>query len=223
MTEQQTHPQEMKPRIRTELVVLMDCSAAMQPRFRAAKALAAMMPHEIRELFRQSGRNPAFFRARVVPVRAGTDAWPACQSFSLLNEEGTAAYIQCLNELEASGEADVMQTLDVLKEAMQQEYAVARTGEKARHIILLITSAAAAEDPDGALEAKLQALADAWDGMDSRGKRLFMITPPETPWGTVKDWENTAWSDVLFDDQPLTRARIWESVYFMLHPGYGAY
>ena len=59
--------------------------------------------------------------------------------------------------------------------------------------------------------------------MDSLGKRLFLITPPETPWGTVKAWENTAWSDVLFDDQPLTSARIWETVYFMLHPGYGTY
>ena len=200
-----------------DLTVLMDCSLKMAPRMQSAREMAAMMPQEVKTLASNRGWNLSQFRARVVPVSAGEDAWASPQSFSLLNEEGTGEYIRYLHDLQPAGENDAAQTMEALKAAMLQAFEPRQPGTRVRRMILLITSAAADDGQRDALNAHLAELADAWEGMDNRCRRLYLVAPREEPWSAVADWEDVMASDVLWDDAP-TWEDIRETIRFSLSP-----
>lgn len=190
-----------------DLVLVMDATGSMQNLMENAKANALTLHTRIKSALAAKNRLADKIRVKVIAFRdVYVDDEPFTESefFILQDGEGDEPeFRSCIAGIEAEGGGDEPENaLEALHMAMNVDFAKPLQGQKARHIIAVMTDASAhpldhpersrcTAYPQG-VPADLLSLQAEWEEkMSPSARRLLVFAPNAYPWTTVASWMDT--------------------------------
>lgn len=189
-----------------DFVFCIDGSSSMAPIMEEVKKFTSILPDRVQKELLEKNRIIVAKRAKVIVFRSfesDNDALTSSPFFVLPDEVGE--FQSFVDGIQACGGGEVPRnSLAALAEAINSEWT--DEGVKQRHIIVLITDAAAKwpeesfrEHPQYPKEMpdSLNDLTDWWNNgapngrLGSAGKRLVLFAPHENPWDIISYcWPN---------------------------------
>lgn len=190
-----------------DLVLVLDVSESMQNIMDSVREISLAMPEFLKEALTTESCRVMQLRVKVIAFRdvysdAG-NAFEESRFFVLTDGDAEETEFRCLVEsLKAEGgRSGQKSALEALHRAIKTDFAEPHQGQKARHIIMLITDSpehlpdcpersSCAGYPQG-VPADLVGLEVEWmEKMDERSRRLVLFTPNDEPWKTVSCWHD---------------------------------
>lgn len=188
-----------------DITLVMDATGSMQNLMDNVKANALELHAKIKEALKDKNRLADKIRVKIIAFRdVYEDQTPFIESdFFVLRENGDGDEVlfrQFVSSIEAIGGGDEPESaLEALHMAINADYAESYQGQKARHIIVLMTDASAhkLDDPRRDLcsnypqgvPADLPGLQAEWESkMDIRARRLVVFAPNAYPWSAISTW-----------------------------------
>lgn len=190
-----------------DIVLVMDATGSMQNLMDNAKENALTLHTRIKNALAEKNRMADKIRVKVIAFRdVYVDDEPFTESeFFILQEGGgdEVEFRRYIENIEAEGGGDEPENaLEALHMAMNVDFAEPFQGQKARHIIVMMTDASAhpldhpersscAGYPQG-VPADLLSLQAEWEEkMNTTARRLLLFAPNAYPWTSVASWMDT--------------------------------
>lgn len=190
-----------------DLIFVIDGTSSMQNALDAAKNRALTMYKDIVAGLAEKNRCVRRLRVKVIVFRDFyVDAVPYEESdyFILTGEEDddAMAFREFITGIRAMGGGDEPEhALEALHRAMKLDFTPCVEGQKARHIIVMMTDASAHPLSDGQrsweenlgvypadMPRDLEGLQAEWESMDPSAKRLIIFAPNAYPWNILGTW-----------------------------------
>lgn len=192
---------------KVDLLFLIDGTGSMQNCLDAVKSRALTLYKDIIRGLADKQRTVKEIRVKVIVFRdlyVDTDAYEESGYFTL-SEDGndeSHEFRRYIEGIRAMGGGDEPEhALEALHRAMQTDFTPVLQGEKARHIIVMMTDAPAhpLDDPQrdmpeyrnvypADMPRSLLELQAEWEEMNPHAKRLIIFAPNAYPWPTVATW-----------------------------------
>lgn len=192
---------EMGLRIPVDLTLILDGSEAMPE-----------LPDWIRESIsgfigqfdaraKERARHISRYRVRVIVFRQDEQGQPVCEEspcfiFQQTTDEGMADLLTYLETIRPHGGCSMATAAEALKKAMALEYIQPIGGEKARHVLLVLTRTHAACEAEMLPAETSRELVDAWENMNSLCKRMIIRTTDAGGWHVLELLEDV-WLQVV--------------------------
>lgn len=189
-----------------DIVFVIDGTGSMQNLLDEVKERALSMHEDIIRGLGAKGRRIAKMRVKALVFRdiyVDANAFEESEFFMLPEESGEfRAFIE---NIRATGGGDEPESsLEALCRAMKMKFQENQQGQKARHIIVLLTDASAhrLDDPQRAVDKlypkdmpnDLTGVESLWENMNFRAKRLVVFAPNLYPWTEVGAWNSVEYT-----------------------------
>ena len=190
-----------------DLVLVMDATGSMQNLMDNAKANALALHARIKNALAVEHRLTEKIRVKVITFRdVYVDDEPFTESefFILQDGEGDEPeFRRYVGNIEAEGGGDEPENaLEALHMAINADFAQPMQGQKARHIIVMMTDASAhpldhpersgcTNYPQGVPTDLLSLQAEWEEKMNTTARRLLIFAPNAYPWTSVASWMDT--------------------------------
>ncbi len=190
-----------------DLVFLIDGTGSMQNALDAVKARALTLYKDIIEGLANKRRVVNKMRVKVIVFRdlyVDANAYEESDYFILSekDDDESRQFRSYIEGIRATGGGDEPEhALEALHRAMKLDFTPALQGQKARHIIVLMTDASAhpLDDPQRSLPEyrdiypsdmprSIMELQAEWEEMDPAAKRLIIFAPNAYPWPSLGTW-----------------------------------
>ena len=184
-----------------DLVMCIDKTGSMYSLINGVKETAKTFCDQFKEAMKNSQKIVTKFRVKVIAFGDyGCNAKPMVESefFELDDQKGE--YINFVNGLEAEGGGDDAENAyEAIALAFKSDWV--RTGGVRRHVTMVFTDAPALpfsarrEEPlyPSDMPEDLAELQEIWESqeMETRAKRLILLTPDDSTWTEMGMWNNT--------------------------------
>ncbi len=188
-----------------DITLVMDATGSMQNLMDNAKENALTLHTRIKNALAEKNRMADKIRVKVIAFRdvyVDDEAFVESEFFTLQENGGgdEPEFRRFIEAIEADGGGDEPENaLEALHMAMNVDYAQPLQGQKARHIIVLMTDASAhpldhpersscPNYPQG-VPADLVSLQAEWEEkMSTTARRLLLFAPNAYPWPSVASW-----------------------------------
>ena len=189
-----------------DIVFVIDGTGSMQNLLDEAKARALSMHEDIIRGVKGKNRRIARMRIKALVFRdiyVDSNAFEESEFFTLPDE--SSEFRAFIEGIRATGGGDEPESsLEALCMAMRMKFQENQQGQKARHIIVLLTDASAhrLDDPQRAVDkmypkdmpTDLTGVETLWETMNFKAKRMVIFAPNLYPWAQVGSWNSVEYT-----------------------------
>ncbi len=185
-----------------DIIFVIDATGSMQNLIDEVKRRALAMHEDIINGLKDKKRRVTNMRVKAMVFRdiyADRVPFEESEFFTLPDENGE--FRRFVENIRATGGGDEPEnSIEALCLAMQNRFQESEQGQKARHIIVMLTDAsahkldhpmraAAPSYPQG-VPNDLTGVQELWESMDLRAKRMVVFAPNVWPWTEIGLWNS---------------------------------
>ncbi len=185
-----------------DIIFVIDATGSMQNLIDEVKRRALSMHEDIINGLKGKQRRVTKMRVKALVFRdIYADSVPFEESEFYTLPEEKDEFRRFVENIRATGGGDEPETsIEALCLAMQSRFQESEQGQKARHIIVMLTDASAHKldhpmravshnYPQG-IPNDLPGVQELWEGMDPRAKRMVVFAPNVWPWTEIGLWNS---------------------------------